>query len=59
MICRTPEEAYRAGREEPCEHGIQPMRTCPKCRLTPEEIADLVVLLRPYLPSAAHGSEAA
>lgn len=52
MICRTPEEALQAGLDAPCEHGIPNPVDCPKCRLTPEEIAFLVGLLGPSFRSA-------
>lgn len=47
-ICKTPQEAWRAGWEEPCEHGAD-LAECPKCAPTDEEIALLAPLLRPYL----------
>ncbi|MFJ5532378.1 hypothetical protein [Streptomyces sp. NPDC093261] len=50
-MCQTPEEAFRAGYEEPCEHGIHPVPECPECRLTPGEIARLAVLLRGLRPA--------
>lgn len=51
-ICLTPEEAFQAGWEEPCDHGADP-GDCPQCRLTDTEIARLVVLLRPAAAEAA------
>lgn len=45
-ICRTPDEAFEAGFEEPCEHQVPDPEDCPKCRLTEAEIGRLVVLLR-------------
>jgi hypothetical protein len=48
-MCRTPEEAFQAGWDAPCEHGIPNPVDCPGCRLSPEEITALVVLHRPYL----------
>jgi hypothetical protein len=59
VICRTPEEAFQAGLEQPCEHGVHPMPRCPKCRLTEAEIADIAVLLGSHLTPAAHSGEAA
>lgn len=44
-ICRTVEEAFRAGWEEPCEHGSADPGKCPDCGLTDAEITRLVVLL--------------
>lgn len=44
QLCRTPEDAWRAGWEAPCEHGADPT-ACGRCRLRPEEIARLTVLL--------------
>lgn len=49
MICRTADEAWDAGYNSPCEHGIPDPNDCPECELTPAEIARLVVLHRPYL----------
>lgn len=46
MICRTPEEAFEAGFNEPCEHGVPDPVDCRHCRLTDIEIGRLVVLLR-------------
>lgn len=43
-LCRTPEDAWRAGWEAPCEHGLEPT-ACERCRLRPAEIARLTVLL--------------
>lgn len=48
MICRTPEDAYRAGYEQPCDHG-HPVSECDDCRLTPTEITRIAALLRPHL----------
>ncbi|MFE5369201.1 hypothetical protein [Streptomyces mirabilis] len=59
MICRTPEEAWQAGLELPCEHGVRPLPECPDCRLTEAEIADLAVLLGSYLRPTSRDSEAA
>lgn len=53
MMCRTFEEAFQAGWDAPCEHGVPNPVDCPRCRLTPEEIAVLVVLHRPYLQDTA------
>lgn len=44
-ICRTAEQAFEFGFNEPCEHGTQPDQ-CSHCRLTDAEIGRLVVLLR-------------
>jgi hypothetical protein len=49
VICRTPEEAFQAGWDAPCEHGVPNPVDCPGCRLTPEEIRLLVAMHRPYL----------
>lgn len=58
-LCRTPEEAFRAGLEAPCEHGVHPMPACRDCRLTEAEIADYAVLLGSHLAPASPDSEAA
>ncbi|MFI0528512.1 hypothetical protein ACH3XX_00510 [Streptomyces scabiei] len=44
-ICKTADQAFEAGFNEPCEHDTQPDH-CPHCRLTDAEIGRLVVLLR-------------
>lgn len=60
MICRTAEEAWQAGWDEPCQHGIPDPVDCTGCRLTPTEIARLAMLHRPYLqPAAASATTAA
>ncbi|MEV7422817.1 hypothetical protein [Streptomyces sp. NPDC091212] len=46
MFCRTPDDAFQAGYDAPCEHGLSPV-DCEHCRLTIAEIGRLVVLLRP------------
>lgn len=53
MICRTVEDAFQAGLNAPCEHGIPNPVDCPDCRLTPAEIERLVVMHRPYLKASA------
>lgn len=58
MICRTPEEAFQAGWERPCEHGVPDVNDCPDCRLTDDEITQIVALLRPHL-SASRSRKAA
>jgi hypothetical protein len=55
---RTLEEAFQAGWDAPCEHGIPNPTECPDCRLTPEEIRWLVALHRPYLRATATSSTA-
>lgn len=45
-ICRTADDAFRAGWEAPCEHGIPDPAACDDCRLTPEETVRLAVLLK-------------
>lgn len=57
MICRTPEEAFQAGLDAPCEHGIPNPNECSRCELTDAEIAYLVTLLRPYLRLSAPAVE--
>lgn len=52
-ICRTPEEAWQAGWDEPCQHGVPDITQCPACRLTEAEIGRLAVLLGPGLRAAA------
>lgn len=59
MICRTREEAFQAGWHAPCEHGVSNPVDCPTCRLTPEEIARLALLHRPYLRPPVTGATAA
>ncbi|MFJ3786954.1 hypothetical protein [Streptomyces sp. NPDC090093] len=49
MICRTPEQAFKAGLIEPCDHGVTPS-TCSTCQLTDLEISRLVVLHREHVP---------
>jgi hypothetical protein len=44
-ICRTAEEAFRAGWDEPCDHGFADPGECADCGLTDAEIGQLVVLL--------------
>ena len=51
-MCQTPEEAFQAGWEAPCEHDIADPNDCPQCRLTPEEIARIALLMRPYVNPA-------
>lgn len=58
-MCRTPEEAFQAGWEEPCEHGSKDPGDCPECRLTPEEIARIALLMRPYVNPAETDSSTA
>jgi len=59
VICRTTDEAWQAGWDAPCEHGLGP-GDCPDCALTPGEIARLVMLHRPYLqPSGPTATTAA
>lgn len=53
MICLTADDAWQAGYDAPCEHGETDPTACPRCALTPEEIARLAVLHRPYLQPAA------
>lgn len=45
-VCLTPEEAFEAGFNEPCQHGRPDPNDCPRCRLTAAEIGRLVVLLQ-------------
>ncbi|MGW6292425.1 hypothetical protein [Streptomyces sp. NPDC055058] len=52
MICHTPVEAFQAGYDEPCEHGVPDPADCPGCRLTDSEIARLAVLHRPHMAPA-------
>lgn len=48
-MCRTPEEAFQAGWDAPCEHGVPDPVDCPGCRLKPEEITRIAILFRPCL----------
>ncbi|MFF9097627.1 hypothetical protein ACF1AX_31455 [Streptomyces sp. NPDC014802] len=50
-ICRTADEAFTAGWEEPCDHGYADPGECPTCGLTDEEIARFVILLGDLAPS--------
>ncbi|MFF0139753.1 hypothetical protein ACFYRN_25275 [Streptomyces sp. NPDC005227] len=43
-LCRTADEAFAAGWDEPCDHGVDPAE-CRSCALTGGELARLVVLL--------------
>ncbi|HEY5832424.1 hypothetical protein [Streptomyces sp.] len=58
MICRTADEAWQAGWDAPCEHGLGP-GDCPRCALTAEEIARLAILHRPYLQLTPPGATTA
>lgn len=53
MICRTPDEAFQAGYDAPCEHQLPDPTQCPDCRLTDAEIARLAVLHRPHIGQPA------
>ena len=57
MICRTPEEAFQAGWDSPCEHGIPDPVDCPDCRLTPEEITCFAALLGPGMRASLAAAE--
>lgn len=59
MICRTPEEAFQAGWDSLCEHGVPDPADCPGCRLTPDETTRIAALMRPYLRNAEPASESA
>lgn len=59
MICLTADDAWRAGYDAPCEHGHADPTACQRCALTPEEIARLAVLHRPYLKPKAREHTAA
>jgi hypothetical protein len=59
VICQTAEDAWRAGYDAPCEHGHADPTRCQRCALTPEEIARLAVLHRPYLKPQARSTAAA
>lgn len=50
-LCRTPDDAFAAGWNEPCDHGTAPDR-CDACSPTEAEIAKLVVLLSHLATSA-------
>jgi hypothetical protein len=58
-VCMTPEEAFQAGFDEPCGHGIADPGDCSRCRLTDAEIGRLVVLLSQPLASPTQESAAA
>lgn len=49
MTCRTVADAWQAGWDEPCEHGVLDLADCGHCALTMAEISRLVLLHRPYL----------
>lgn len=57
-ICLTPDEAFAAGYEEPCEHLVPDPNQCPTCRLSGDEIRRLAVLLRSE-PTAESGPRTA
>lgn len=57
-ICKTVEEAFQAGFNAPCEHGIPAEDDCAKCRLTEDEIVRLALLLRPA-PGVRNATQAA
>ncbi|MFI6248969.1 hypothetical protein [Streptomyces sp. NPDC051016] len=57
-MCRTPEEAFQAGWNEPCDHSADPGE-CPTCRLTDAEIGQLVILLSHLAEPAPAGRAAA
>ncbi len=57
-ICRTSEEAFQAGWNEPCDHGADPGQS-PECRLTDAEIGQLVTLLSHLAEPASAGRAAA
>lgn len=56
---RTFEDAFQAGWDAPCEHGIPDPVDCPRCRLTPEEITRLAILLGPVMRARAAEQSAA
>lgn len=58
-MCRTADEAWQAGWDAPCEHGIADPTACPDCALTPDEIARMVTLHRPYLQAPVATTTAA
>ncbi|MBY8341949.1 hypothetical protein LXH13_06475 [Streptomyces spinosirectus] len=58
-ICRTADEAFEAGWNEPCDHGRANPADCPTCGLTDVEITRLTVLLSGLAPSAAAAPAAA
>lgn len=49
MICQSVDDAWHAGYDAPCTHGIADPTACDRCALTPAEIARLAILHRPYL----------
>ncbi|MFM9645676.1 hypothetical protein ACKI1S_05945 [Streptomyces galilaeus] len=59
-ICLSPDEAFEAGFEAPCEHLVPNPNDCPECRLSGAEIRRLAVLLRsePLAESRAHRAAA-
>lgn len=57
-ICRTADEAFQAGWDEPCDHGIDPAE-CSTCGLTDAEITRLVVLLGGLADHAPESAAAA
>ena len=58
-ICRTPDEAFLAGWNEPCDHGSPDPGDCTVCGLTDAEITRLVALLAGLAKPAAPLSMAA
>ena len=57
-VCRTPDDAFLAGWNEPCDHGREP-GDCPICGLTTAEIAQLSVLLSGLVDHATRHAAAA
>ena len=58
-LCRTAEEAFQAGWEEACEHGVPDPGKCETCGLTDAEVTRLVVLLGDLAAPADPGRVAA
>jgi hypothetical protein len=58
-LCHSINEAWQAGYDAPCAHGVPDPAECESCRLKPEEIARLVVLLAGMRATAAAESDTA
>lgn len=58
-VCRTPQEAFEAGLNARCRHGVARQPECRDCRLTEAEIGALVVLLKGMRERRTQRSESA
>ncbi|MCQ9178731.1 hypothetical protein KMT30_06735 [Streptomyces sp. IBSBF 2953] len=58
-ICRTANEAFAAGWDEPCEHGQPDPGECRQCGLTDVEVERLSVVLGGLATPVRHEERAA